>query len=260
VNNPVETGNAVEVDRLIVKLNQKPVLEEVTFTVATGEFAGIIGPNGAGKTTLLRAMLGLVPVWRGKLNIFGLPLSRIQDIRSSIGYMPQRQSFERRFPLSVADVVATGLLSSQTLMRKIPGREKKIKDALEAVGMENFYGKPFQDLSGGEQQKALLARSLAGEPGMLLLDEPNAGLDFPAQQSFLDLLARLKDKKKLTVILVSHDLVSIAPAADNLICINRTMHTHGKPSEVLRSSQLDEAYRCQFDYLSGTGDKARWRN
>ncbi|MFO7952193.1 MAG: metal ABC transporter ATP-binding protein [Bacillota bacterium] len=258
MSNSVKTDNAVEVDQLNVKLNQNLVLEDITFHVKAGEFAGIIGPNGAGKTTLLRAMLGLVPIWRGEFSIFGLPMSRLKEIRSSVGYMPQRQSFERRFPLSVADVVATGLISSQTLLRKISGREKKIRDALRAVRMESFYSKPFQDLSGGEQQRVLLARSLAGKPRLLLLDEPNAGLDFPAQQSFLDILKELKERENLTIILVSHDLFSIAPAADNLICINRTMHVHGKPAEVLQSSHLDQAYRCQFDYLSGVERKVRW--
>ncbi len=247
----------VKMNNLTVKLSGKTVLEGITFSVFSGELTGIIGPNGAGKTTLLRVMLGLLKVQQGELTIFGLPVSRINEVRSMIGYMPQRQSFERRFPLSAADVVATGLLSPQTLFRRLPGKKEKVRMALRSVGMEHYYNRPFQDLSGGEQQRILLGRSLVRQPRLLLLDEPNANLDFPAQQSFVELLQSLKEKEDLTIIIVSHDLVSIAPVADKLVCINRTMHTHGRPAEVLHSPHLDEAYRCQFDFLSTTGEKAR---
>jgi len=259
LNSIYNHGGAVDIKNISVALNRKTVLDRITFQVDSGEFAGIIGPNGAGKTTLLRSMLGLVPVNRGEVFVLGRPLTEIKDIRTRVGYMPQRQSFERRFPLSAGDVVATGLLSAQTLLRRISGRDGKVKQALQAVGMESYYHRPFQDLSGGEQQRVLLARSLVKKPEMLLLDEPNAGLDFPAQQSFVELLRELKETERLTIILVSHDLISIAPAADKLICINRTMHTHGRPTEVLQSPYLDEAYRCQFDYLSRFGEKAGWK-
>lgn len=247
----------IRAENLGVTLGGKVVLEEITFSARAGDLTGIIGPNGAGKTTLLRAVLGLVPVQKGELTVIGVPLSRVKEIRPRIGYMPQRQSFEQRFPLSSADVVATGLLSPGTLLRRIDNKEKKIQTALKSVGMAHLSSWPFQDLSGGEQQRVLLARSLVRSPALLLLDEPNAGLDFPAQQSFMELLQKLKEKEGLTIILVSHDLISIAAASDQLVCINRTMHIHGQPADVLRSPHLDEAYRCQFDFLSSTGDKER---
>lgn len=233
-----------------VELGGKKVLEDITFNVPGGELTGIIGPNGAGKTTLLRAFLGLVPIYEGCLEVFGVPVDKLKKVRPRIGYMPQRQSFERRFPLSAADVVAGGLLTPETLLRRVPAKDEKIKTALHFVGMESYYSQPFQDLSGGEQQRILLARSLVRQPELLLLDEPNAGLDFPAQQSFTELIQSLKREKGLTILMVSHDLVSVASAADMLVCINRTMHIHGHPADVLRSPCLDEAYRCQFDLLS----------
>jgi zinc transport system ATP-binding protein len=235
---------------LVVTINGKVVLENITFTVEPGQLLGIIGPNGAGKTTLLRAILGLIPIHSGTLEVLGLPVNKIYGRRGRIGYMPQRQLFERRFPVSVSDVVTTGLLNRGTILRRINGSETKVREALRLVGIEGYRSRPFQDLSGGEQQRVMLARSLVRNPELLLLDEPNAGLDFPAQQDFLDLLHSLQQKKNLAVVLVSHDLLAVASVADSLICINRVMHLHGHPGEVLHSAELKEAYRCQYDFLS----------
>ncbi len=240
----------ISCNNLAVTLNGKVVLENISFEIGTGEMVGIIGPNGAGKTTLLRAILGLVPLRWGDLNVLGLPSYQLKAVRAKIGYMPQRLLFERRFPLSVSDVVATGLLTPATLLHRVTGLQEDIAAALQAVGMQRYSSRPFQDLSGGEQQRILLARSLVRKPTLLLLDEPNTGLDFPSQQRFLDLLRQLQLQRKLTVLLISHDLVSVATVADSLICINRIMHVHGCPGEVLQSPGLEEAYRCQFDLLS----------
>jgi len=247
----------VRVEGLSVSLAGKAVLEGITFSARPGEMTGIIGPNGAGKTTLLRAILGLVPVLAGSLTVIGLPIARLKEVRPKIGYMPQRQSFERRLPLSAADVVVTGLLVPGTILRRLNDKNKLVSEALQCVGMEYYGRRPFQDLSGGEQQRILLARSLVRKPDLLLLDEPNTGLDFPAQQKFVELLQKLKAENGLTIILVSHDIISVASAADQLVCINRTMHIHGSPADVMRSPHLDEAYRCQFDFLSNGGDKER---
>lgn len=239
----------VSSNNLAVNLNGKSVLEKISFEVRPGEMVGIIGPNGAGKTTLLRAILGMVPIRQGELKVLGKPSHRLKAVRGRIGYMPQRLLFERRFPLSVADVVATGLLTPATLLHRVAGLQLKVACALQSVGMSNYCSRPFQDLSGGEQQRILLARSLVRQPELLLLDEPNTGLDFPAQQRFLSLLRHLQLERKLTVLLVSHDLVSAASVTDSLICINRIMHVHGCPGEVMQSPGLEEAYRCQFELL-----------
>lgn len=240
----------ISCSNLAVILNGKTVLEDINFQIGAGEMTGIIGPNGAGKTTLLRAILGLVPLTRGELKVWGLPAHRLKTVRSQIGYMPQRQLFERRFPLSVGDVVAMGMLTSATMLRRIPDLQEQVSAALGKVSMERYLLRPFQDLSGGEQQRVLLARTLVRQSPLLLLDEPNSGLDFPAQRRFLELLRGLQQEHNLTVLLVSHDLVSVAAVADTLICINRIMHLHGRPSEVLQSPGLEEAYRCPFDLIS----------
>jgi len=235
---------------LAVRLGSKTVLEDISFNVNPGQMVGIIGPNGAGKTTLLRAILGLVSISAGELTVLGQPVSRINDQRNRIGYMPQRLLFERHFPLSVGDAVATGLLTRFTVLKQIKGIEQKVAEALTLVGMGKYRLTPFQELSGGQQQRILLARSLIRKPELLLLDEPNAGLDFPAQQQFTELLLQLHRQQNLTVVMVSHDLVSVAAIADSLVCIDQRMHLHGSPGEVLRSHELHDAYRCEFDYLS----------
>jgi zinc transport system ATP-binding protein len=235
---------------LAVRLGGKTILDDISFVVNPGQMVGIIGPNGAGKTTLLRAILGLVSISAGELQVLGQPVSRINGQRSRIGYMPQRLLFERHFPLTVGDAVATGLLTRSTVLKQIKGANQKVLETLDLVGMGKYRLSPFQELSGGQQQRILLARSLVRKPELLLLDEPNAGLDFPAQQKFIDLLKQLRRQQNLTVVLVSHDLVSVAAVADSLICIDRRMHLHGRPGEVLRSHELHDAYRCEFDYLS----------
>jgi zinc transport system ATP-binding protein len=235
---------------LVVRLGGKTILEDISFAVNPGQMVGIIGPNGAGKTTLLRAILGLLPISSGELIVLGYPVSQVNGQRSMIGYMPQRLLFERHFPLTVGDAVATGLLTRSTVLRQIKGANQKVAEALALVGMDNYHLSPFQELSGGQQQRILLARSLVRKPKLLLLDEPNAGLDFPAQQKFIDLLKRLRLQQNLTVVMVSHDLLSVAAIADSLICIDRRMHLHGRPGEVLHSHELHDAYRCEFEYLS----------
>jgi len=247
IKGPDEILNVRDLD---VSLNGKVILENINFHVLTGQAVGVIGPNGAGKTTLLRAILGLISPRQGNIFLMGQPCPYPPDIRQKIGYLPQQPLFERRFPFSAADVVATGLLSPACLLRPFSVRQKAaIIEALTEVGLEKAASNPFSSLSGGEQQRILLARALIRKPSLLLLDEPNAGLDFTAQLQFFKLLQRLQQEQCLTVVLVSHDLVAAAEFAQALICVNRIMHIHGHPREVLKSRQLAEAYRCQYDFL-----------
>lgn len=196
-------------------------------------------------------LLGLIPTRSGRVLILGKPAHQLGKTKNIIGYLPQRHTYEQRFPVSVRDVVSMGLLSLKTpaILQRSKNLELKVKEVLRDVGMENYINRPFPELSGGEQQRVLLARAMVHQPRILFLDEPVAGLDFPAKQSFMELLDRLKRERQMTVLLIYHELTGIIPYATSLICINRYMHIHGNPADVLHSSQLEDAYQCQFDYL-----------
>ena len=245
-------GHVVEIRDLFYGVNGCQILEHINLEIEKGEMVGIIGPNGAGKTTLMRLLLGLVRQSRGDVKIFGLPPMRLGRQREAIGYMPQRPVFDRRFPLSALDVVNMGQVTAGTLGRPLTTQQReKARQSLYQVGLLSLQDRPFGQLSGGEQQRTFLARAICRQPCLLLLDEPNAGLDLPTQHKFFELLQQLQQLHTLTVVMVSHDLAAIARYAHRLVCINRTMHVHGKPLDVLNSPDLEKAYRCEFDVLFG---------
>lgn len=241
----------VECKGLEVCLNGRTVLEDITFCVDRGSFVAIIGPNGAGKTTLLRTMLNLTEKRRGEVLIFGMAPRALGPRRSLVGYVPQRLSFDPLFPVSALDVVLMGRLGRKTLFRRFgPDDRRMAGERLEEVGLGGLETRRMSELSGGEQRRVLLARALSSNPSLLLLDEPVAGLDVAGQFMFYDLLKELRAERGLTVIVVSHDVVAISGYADEVICINRTMHVHGKPTDVLKTAVLSQAYRCELDLVS----------
>lgn len=244
----------IELDGMWASLDGHTVLEDITFSLDEGTFLGVIGPNGAGKTTLIRVTLGLIRTERGKVRVMGLSPGELKRELHHIGYMPQQVLFDPLFPVSVYDVVMMGRTCCIGPLR-FPRRSDReaVMESIRAVGLEGLEKRPIGELSGGQQKRAFLARALCLETRILLLDEPTAGLDRDAQENFMDLLAGLKVEKGLSVIFVSHDAAVLARFADEIVCINRTMHLHGKPGEVLGSERLKEAYRCEFDFLAGAG-------
>lgn len=248
----LESNSVIEIKGLNVYLEGRHVLEDINLQIFPGEMVGIIGPNGAGKTTLLRVFLGLVKPSTGSVIVFGRKPWLLGKWREKIGYMPQKPSFDWHFPLSTLDVVLMGTVTPSALGKPYTKKQReKALQSLEKVGLGGLEHRPFAQLSGGQQQRAFLARALCKEPQVLLLDEPNAGLDLPAQTRFFALLEELQQGQGLTVVLVSHDLTLISRYAGKLICINRTMHVHGSPAEVLNSPHLEKAYRCEYDVLFG---------
>ncbi len=241
----------VEVRDLGVDIDGHPVLWDINFSARGGTFLGIIGPNGAGKTTLLRVLLGLLKPTRGRVAVFGRAPWELGRGAHQIGYVPQRPNFDPRFPVNVRDVVMMGRACCLGLFR-LPRRDdwRKVETSIRQVGLAGQEMRRIGDLSGGEQQRAFLARALCSETRLLLLDEATTGLDLPAQHELYALLQRLRRELGLTIIAVSHDLLALGVHADELICINATTHIHGNPQEVLQSHQLREAYRCEFDFLS----------
>lgn len=244
----------IVVDDLWVRRDGHYVLEGITFALREGTFLGVIGPNGAGKTTLVKALLGLIKPAKGEIRVLGMSPGELKHELHHIGYMPQQVLFDPHFPVSVYDVVMMGRTCCIGTFR-LPRRADReaVRESIAAVGLEGLEKKPIGELSGGQQKRAFLARAMCLETSILLLDEPTAGLDVESQENFMDLLMRLKEEKGLTVVFVSHDVNILARYADEMVCINRTMHLHGSPREVLGSERLKEVYRCEFDFLAGRG-------
>ena len=242
------TEAVVRIAGVTVAREGRVVLEDIRFDVAAGAFVGVCGPNGAGKTTLLRAILGLVPLTAGHIDVLGRPAAERASSGNGIGYVPQRHAFPSDFPAFALDVVRLGRLHQ----REGRAREKRAaEEALARVGIAGLAGRPVGQLSGGEQRRVTLAQALCASSKLLILDEPTVGLDLPAEQEFYALVRRLQDELGLAVIAVSHDLLALAGEADHLVCINRRMHVHGQPEDVIHSHALREAYSCEFDFLAG---------
>jgi zinc transport system ATP-binding protein len=244
--------DAVLFDRVSIELDGLAVLEDISFRVAEGAFLGVIGPNGAGKTTLVRAMLGLVPVSAGTIRVLGTRPADPHTDAHSIGYVPQRQVVPRNFPATVADVVMMGHVCCTGRTRLLRKRDwQHVAAELDALGIAGLASRPIGRLSGGEMRRVLLAKALCAGTKLLVLDEPTVGLDLPAELEFYGLLRRLQHERGITVVCVSHDLLALAGQASELVCINRRMHVHGHPEEVVHSHALREAYSCEFDFLAG---------
>ena len=248
----------IELEGVRASLAGHTVLEEISFSLDEKMFLGVVGPNGAGKTTLLRVVLGLVKPDGGTVRVMGMTPGELKHELHHIGYMPQQVVFDPVFPVSVFDVVMMGRTCCiGTLRFPTKADREAVGEGIRMAGLEGLERHPIGELSGGEQKRAFLARALCRETHILLLDEPTAGLDLPAQQQFMELLVRLKEQLGLSVVFVSHDVNVLARFADEMVCINRTMHLHGKPQEVLGSEKLKEAYRCEFDFLVGVGGQGR---
>ncbi len=244
--------SVVRLDGVCVERRDHRVLEDISFTVAAGAFVGLVGPNGAGKTTLLKAILGLAPLCSGTIEVLGRPPGHRRGAPVGVGYVPQRHSIASNFPASVYDVVAMGRLRGLGFLSRT-GRDDReaVSNNLEFVGIADLAKRPVGELSGGQQRRVMLAQALCASTRLLILDEPTIGLDLPAEHEFYALLRNLKSRLSLSVIAVSHDLLALAGECDELICINRHMHIHGHPEEVIHSHAIQEAYSCEFNFLAG---------
>ena len=219
----------LRVDDVAVDLGGRRVLHDVTFGVDTGEFVGLIGPNGAGKTTLLRAILALLRTRSGQILVDGRPTRRG---RAEIGYVPQRHEFAWDFPISVERSVLTGRTGRLgTWGRTGVADWLAVTDALERVELTDLRTRPVGELSGGQRQRVLVARALALEPGVLLLDEPFTGLDMPTQELLGQLFATLAGEGT-AVLMTTHDLLGAIQACTRLVLLDRTVIADGTPAEL----------------------------
>ncbi|TIC83961.1 ATP-binding cassette domain-containing protein [Nocardioides sp. GY 10127] len=201
-----------------VALGGRPVLRGIDLTVAGGDFVALMGANGSGKSTLVRTLVGLLPLGRGGLELFGTDARRFRDWHR-VGYVPQRGSAASGVPASVWEVVASGRLTRRRPLRPLTRTDRAaITDALGTVGMADRARDNVAQLSGGQQQRVLIARALAGEPELFFLDEPTAGVDLPHQEALADTLRVLKDRGS-TIVLVAHELGPLAPLVDRCVVL-----------------------------------------
>jgi ABC-type Mn2+/Zn2+ transport system ATPase subunit len=214
---------------VVVELGARRVLDGVSFEVARGEFAALCGPNGGGKTTFLRAALGLVPLTKGAIEVLG---ARPGAATAGVGYLPQTKSFNGSFPARVVDVIAAARRGAWPFHVSDPERERALA-VLARVGGEHLVDSALRGLSGGELQRVFLARALARDPALLLLDEPTAGVDERGRGEFLELLAGIAAREDLAALLVTHNAAAVRRLADRVVYLDGTVRAWGAPHEVL---------------------------
>jgi zinc/manganese transport system ATP-binding protein len=241
------TTELLRLDGVGVRLGGREILRDVSFAIRPGEFTGLIGPNGAGKTTLLRVILGLQPVTQGSVLVDGSPRPA-RD--ASIGYVPQKLAIEPDRPLRVRDVVSLGLDGHKFGIR-LPSRARRelVSDMLTAVGAQGYADARVGELSGGEQQRVMIAHALIGRPRLLLLDEPLANLDISSEQGIVSVLARLARAERIAVLLSAHDMNPLMPVMDRIVYVAAGRVAVGSTDEVVQPAVLSRLYGQHVDVI-----------
>jgi zinc transport system ATP-binding protein len=227
--------DALTVEHLTVRFDGagQPVLDDVTFRLVPGQIAMVIGPNGCGKTTLLRSILGLVPI-SGRVEIFGRP---VKDAYRMIGYVPQYLSFDATLPLTAREVLRMPVLCLPRASRRT-----SVDWAIETFQLKSFLTQAVGTLSGGQLKRLLLARALMYDSRLLLLDEPEAGVDAGGTQTLYQLLEQLVREHQLTALVISHELNIVTQVASQVLCLNRRLLGIGPPTEMLTSQTIFGLY------------------
>jgi manganese/iron transport system ATP-binding protein len=237
----------LDVSHINVRYNGHAALEDVTFHLHEGERVAVVGPNGAGKSTLFKVVSGVLSQTSGEVKIYG---SRPRG-HVCIGYIPQRSQVDWNFPVSVADVVMMGRSAKLGPFNWPHKRDwELVRHALETVDLSNLSSRQIGQLSGGQQQRMFIARALAQEAELMLMDEPLSGLDTPSQEGILDLLDRLK-RENVTVMVATHDLDQAASHFDRIMLLNRRIVSFGEPSAVLHTDNLLKAYGGKLKPVDG---------
>jgi manganese/zinc/iron transport system ATP- binding protein len=231
--------NCLVIRDLAVAYGRKLVLQGVSADIRRGQAIGIIGPNGGGKSTLLKAILGMAPVVSGSVTLFG---KSSVSMRSRMAYVPQREVIDWDFPVSVYDVALMGRYPRSGWLRRASARDRAIAvEQLERMGMLEFRNEQIGQLSGGQQQRVFIARALAQEADVLLLDEPMTGIDAGTQEVILQVIEEQRKAGRI-VLLATHDLASASCACDCLCCVNERMISYGPLAETYTSDNLAETY------------------
>ncbi len=236
----------IDIQDAVVSYREDMALRGVSLKVAAGEFVGIIGPNGAGKTTLLTVVNGLGKLRRGRVWVLGHDLTpgNGRSLRKKVGYVPQVENIDPRMPMNVREVVMIGRYGVLGLFRR-PGQHdwKVVDEVLELVGMTHLTRRPIGHLSGGEQQRVAIARCLAQEPELFLLDEPTASLDWKAQVEILELVKQIHDLRKLTTLFVTHDLDALPHTCDRVVLMKDGLIVDdGSPDQLINTASLSRLF------------------
>ena len=238
----------LELDHVTVSYNGHPALDDVTFEVPHGAQVAVVGPNGAGKSTLFKALVGLLPLRRGSICIHGKGLGQHKDC---VAYIPQREEVDWRFPVTVQDVVMMGRFGKVGWLNRPAVQDQAIvRRSLEQMGIQELASQPIGDLSGGQQQRVFLARALAQEPHILLMDEPFTAVDASTQEATLQLLQHLK-QQQVTVLVSTHDLPMASERFEKVLLLNHRLVAYGTPAEVFVNANISAAFGHQVLYMDG---------
>jgi len=232
-----------DIKNLNFSVRGQEILSSISFEIFNGEYIAIIGPNGGGKTTLIRMLLGLDRPTSGEIKLFGKKLSNFKEW-SKIGYVPQRASLvDANFPATVLDIVNMGRVSKRKMFSKKTIEDiDAVNDAMKKMDIENLKDKMVGTLSGGQRQRVMIARALASKPEILILDEPNTGVDMVSQNRFYALLSKLNKEENITIVFITHDIGVIADDIGRLFTINQKAIICNNPKEAMSCEDMSELY------------------
>ena len=247
---------AVAARHVTVSYGSRPVLWDADARFPQGALSAVVGPNGSGKSTLLKACMGLVPLDTGSVAILGRPASTALE---RVAYVPQAEEVDWDFPVTVREVVEMGRYRSVGWIGRLkPADRDAVSVALERVGMTRYADRQIGRLSGGQRKRVFIARALAQDAEVLMLDEPFAGVDARTEGEILGLLATLRDRRGRSVVVVHHDLATVRSAFDHVVLLNTRVVAEGPPAEALRPEALREAYGAAYAVPSGKPEEHPW--
>lgn len=233
----------LELRHLFYTVNTQNILNDVSMTIRRGEYCAVIGPNGGGKTTLIRLLLGLIKPDKGEIQLFGIPIDRFHAWHK-IGYVPQRVTqIDTAFPATVEEVVRMGRTAKRKLFSLYNKDDRiAVDEAMEKMDVTTLRHSLVGELSGGQRQRVMIARALASHPEVLILDEPNTGVDISMQKRFYELLRELNRNERMTIVFITHDVGVIADDIVRLFTINRNLVTCNNPKEALSCEEMSRLY------------------
>ena len=249
---PTPNPPPIEVHDLTVSYDKNPVLWNIDVVIPEGQIVGIIGPNGAGKSTLIKSIMGLMPAESGWVQIYGEPLGKQRRL---VGYVPQRESVDWDFPVTVRDVVLMGTYGRLGLFRRPGKAERELAEhCLEQVAMAPYADRQIANLSGGQRQRVFLARALAQDSRIYLMDEPFVGVDAATEAAIIELLRTLKNQNR-TLLVVHHDLQTASDYFDSILMLNMRLVAFGKTKEVFVTPLLQKTYGGRLTILSEAAEQ-----